>query len=64
VSRKIGGAVVRNRIKRMFREIFRRSWDEIPNDLDIVVIAKSGCFGVSYSELRTEFLNAAQKLNR
>ena len=64
VSRKIGGAVVRNRIKRLFREIFRRSLRDIPGQIDIVVNAKSRCAGASYHELRREFLNAAQKLSR
>jgi len=64
VSRKIGSSVVRNRVKRMFREIFRRSIREIPGQLDIVVNAKSGCNGVAYGELRTEFLNAAKRLSR
>jgi ribonuclease P protein component len=64
VSRKIGGAVVRNRIKRLFREIFRRSHGQIPNQFDIVVNAKSACVGTSYVELRAEFLAAAQKIYR
>jgi ribonuclease P protein component len=64
VSRKVGGAVVRNRIKRLFREIFRKSSRELPNQYDIVVNAKSGCAGASYFELRDEFLASARKFCR
>jgi len=64
VSRKVGGAVVRNRIKRLFREIFRRSSAEIPCQYDIVVNAKSGCVGVAYAELRAEFLASMRRLCR
>ncbi len=64
VSKKVGGAVVRNRIKRLFREIFRRSSVEIPSQYDIVVNAKSGCIGAGYFELRAEFLAAARRLCR
>ncbi|MCS5635975.1 MAG: ribonuclease P protein component [Myxococcota bacterium] len=39
-SRRVGNAVVRNRIKRAVREWFRRRRDQLPGDIDLVVIAR------------------------
>ena len=64
VSKKVGGAVIRNRTKRLFREIFRRSSVEIPSHYDILVNARSACAGAEYVELRAEFLEAARRLCR
>ncbi len=64
VSRKVGNAVVRNRVKRLFREVFRRSHAEIPESFDFVVNARQGCAGAAYGVLRESFLAAARRACR
>jgi ribonuclease P protein component len=41
VSRKVGGAVQRNRWKRLIREAFRLNRVELPEGLDLIVLPKS-----------------------
>jgi ribonuclease P protein component len=40
VSRKVGGAIRRNRLRRLYREAFRLTRHEMPTGLDLVVIPR------------------------
>lgn len=60
VTKKVGVAVVRNRIKRVVREVFRRHRDLFPPGCDYVFIAKRGLdpAAFDYESLRREVRGA------
>jgi ribonuclease P protein component len=58
VSSRVGNAVVRNRVKRLVREIFRAGRQNLGAPLDIVIIAKPNAAQISHAQAATELERA------
>ncbi len=62
VTKQIAGAVGRNRLKRLLREVFRQNRAIFPNGTDIVVVAKRSGSVQSYGDVRDEMIAASAAL--
>ncbi|MBR2582073.1 MAG: ribonuclease P protein component [Oscillospiraceae bacterium] len=62
VSSKLGGAVVRNRVRRRLREIARLNMPGLKSGWDVVVVARTRAVAASYAELDRAFKDACAAL--
>jgi len=60
-SRRLGGAVVRNRVRRRLREIVRQHQDDLRGDSWIVLIARRDAANAEYHALEHEWLRLAKR---
>ena len=58
-SRRIGGAVVRNRVRRRLREVLRLTRSQWKAGIWMVVVARPAAANARFEELRQEWLRLA-----
>ena len=60
-GKKLGKAVVRNRVRRRLREIYRITEEKFQPGWDIVVVARSRCVDADFRKLTNAYLSLGEK---
>jgi len=60
-SGRIGGAVVRNRARRLMRETFRLHQHDLAGPVDLVLVARPSIVGKGFAQVERDFLTTLRK---
>jgi len=60
-SAKLGGAVVRNRMRRRLKEIVRLNADKLADGIDLILIVRKPALALSYRETERSVLHVLRK---
>lgn len=64
ISSKVGNAVVRARLRRLLRELFRKRRGQWPPGLDVVLVVRQSARDVSFTDMARAFEGVTRKLQR
>lgn len=60
-TKRLGGAVIRNRVRRRLRDIVRKEQGRLRTGVWIVLVARAGAARAGYQELKDEWLRLAER---
>lgn len=64
VGKKIGNAVIRNKMKRKVRNIIDNHKKLYANNLDYIIIVRKNCLNLSFKQMDESFVSLIEKIKK